>query len=501
MNTFDPNVFPRVSVPFASTPRAFSRGRFCKTFPFRPVFLALLFALCLPGFAHADTLVWHKNQDRVDADIKSWDVRELLEHVAADTGWHIYLDPGAIRPVSAKFKALPSNDALHALLGDLNYLILPQADGPSELFVFRTSRGQATRLIVAPKKIAKPIPNELVVILKPGSKTKIEDLARALGAKIIGRMDGQNAYLLQFPDDAATQAARTSLADNPDVASVDVNYPVDAFPAPDVSDSTSPDLKLNPVTNNGPCQLIIGLIDTPIQPLPASYAPFVKPAISVVGPNQIPATTLTHGTAMAETIVDGVASKSSAGTPAQSSDGPATVLSTVKTTSVQILPVDVYGNSETTTTFDVAHGIQTAIDNGATMLSMSLGSTGSSQVLQNVISQAAQLGIPMFAAAGNEPVTTPTYPAAYPGVIAVTASDPSGGIASYANRGSFVQMIAPGDNIVPFDGQNYLVEGTSTSTAIVAGMAAGMADAAHACADQAAALLQKSAPTSSAIGH
>ncbi|HXC97750.1 MAG TPA: hypothetical protein VN048_00305, partial [Verrucomicrobiae bacterium] len=124
--------------------------------------------LCLPGFAHADTLVWHKNQDRVDADIKTWDVRELLEHVAAATGWHIYLDPGAIRPVSAKFQALPSNDALHALLGDLNYLIIPQANGPSQLYVFRTSRGQATRLIVAPRKTAQPIPNELIVTLKPG---------------------------------------------------------------------------------------------------------------------------------------------------------------------------------------------------------------------------------------------------------------------------------------------------------------------------------------------
>ena len=469
MNTLHEKAIPRLSAPFI---------RFCKIVP-------LLWAmLCLPGLAHADTLVWHKNQDRVDADVTSWDVHELLEHVAAATGWHIYLDPGAIRPVSAKFQALPSNDALHALLGDLNYLILPQPNGPSQLYVFRTSRGQATRLIVAPKKKAQPIPNELIVTLKPGSKTKIEDLAKALGAKIIGRMDAQNAYLLQFPDQASTDAARASLADNPDVASVDFNYPVDTYPAPDVSQSTSPDFKLNPATNNGPCQLIIGMIDTPlsVQSLPPSYAPFVKTPISVVGPNTIPSTTLTHGTAMLETILPAVQSKSPTGS-----------------SSVSILPVDVYGNSESTTTFDVAHGIQTAIDNGATMLSMSLGSTGNSQVLQNVISQAAQLGIPMYAAAGNEPVTTPTYPAAYPGVVAVTASDPSGGIASYANRGSFVQLIAPGDNIVPFDGQNYLVEGTSTSTAIVSGTAAGLADSAHVCADQATALLQKSASPSSAI--
>jgi len=466
MNTFGPNVFPRFFAPFV---------RFCKIVP-------LLVALCLPGFAHADTLVWHKNQDRVDADVKSWDVRELLEHVAAATGWHIYLDPGAIRPVSAKFKALPSTDALHALLGDLNYLILPQTNGPSELFVFRTSRGQATRLIVAPKKTAKPIPNELIVTLKPGSKTKIEDLARALGAKIIGRMDAQNAYLLQFPDDASTQAARASLADNPDVAAVDMNYPVDAPPTPDVSQANGPDLKLNPMSNTGPCQLVIGLIDTPVQPLPSADAPFLNPAISVAGPNQIPATTLTHGTAMAETILDALQSKSAGGA-----------------SSVKILPVDVYGNNETTTTFDVANGIVQAVNGGANILNLSLGSTGDSTYLHSIITQVSQQGVAIFAAAGNEPVTTPTYPAAYPEVTAVTASDPSGGIASYANRGSFIKMIAPGDNVVPFDGQNYLVEGTSTSTAIVSGMAAGLADAAHVCADQATALLQKSASASSAL--
>jgi hypothetical protein len=446
---------------------------------------ALLCALCpllFPSSARADTLVWRQKQDLVSADVNSWDVRELLEHVAATTGWQIYLDPGAIRPVSAKFKDLPSTDALHALLGDLNFLILPQTNGPAQLFVFRTTRGQATRRIAPAKKIAVPVPNELVVTLKPGSKTKIEDLARALGAKIIGRMDAQNTYLLQFPDAASEDAARTSLTDNPDVASVDYNYPMDAPPPLDATDSTSPSLKLNPVTNSGPCQLVIGLIDTPVQTqsLPANYAPFLKPPISVAGPNSRSPKTLTHGTAMLETIMDSLQAKSQNGT-----------------TSVTVLPVDVYGNSETTTTFDVANGIVQAINGGATILNMSLGSTGNSSVLQNVISQASQQGIAMYAAAGNDPVTTPTYPAAYPGVVAVTASDSSGGIASYANRGSFVQIVAPGDNVVPFDGQNYLVEGTSTSTAIVSGMAAGLADAAHDCADQATSLLKQSAGNAS----
>ena len=75
---------------------------------------------------------------------------------------------------------------------------------------------------------------------------------------------------------------------------------------------------------------------------------------------------------------------------------------------------------------------------------------------------------------------------------AVTASDRSGQIAPYANRGSFSDMMVNGDNVVGYNGLSYLVEGTSTSTAFASGMAAGLADSAHACADQAQGLLQKS---------
>jgi hypothetical protein len=448
------------------------------------IVLAIVLWLACSGPTLADSLVWHKQQDQVDADIKTWDMRELLENVAASTGWHIYLDPGAIRPVSAKFKALPSNQALQALLGGLNYLIIPQTNGVTELYVFRSSRGQATRLIAPVAKKAQPIANELVVTLKPGSKTKIDDLAKALGAKVIGRMDSQNTYLLQFDDQASTDAARTELASNPDVASIDYNYPVDPPPAADLADASGPNLKINPVTNSGNCQLVIGLIDTPVQmqSLSPNITPFLDPPISVAGPNSIPPTTPTHGTFMVNNIYDALAATSSNGS-----------------SPVKILSVDVYGNSPTTTTFDVANGIVQAVNNGANILNMSLGSTGDSQLLQNVINQASQQGVTMFAAAGNTPVTTPTYPAAYSGVVAVTASGPNGGIASYANRGSFVQVIAPGDNVVPFDGENYLVEGTSTATAIVSGTAAALTANAGDCANQAAALLEKSANPSGPI--
>ena len=105
----------------------------------------------------------------------------------------------------------------------------------------------------------------------------------------------------------------------------------------------------------------------------------------------------------------------------------------------------------------------------------SLGSDGNSPFLQKVIQSAHKDGVIFLAAAGNEPTTGPVYPAAYPEVVAVTAGDRKGEIASYANRGSFVDVAAPGTSIVYYNDQAYLVSGTSAATAYVSGLTAGVA--------------------------
>jgi len=71
------------------------------------------------------------------------------------------------------------------------------------------------------------------------------------------------------------------------------------------------------------------------------------------------------------------------------------------------------------------------VNHGATVLNMSLGGAGDSAILDDIIQQALAKGIVIFAAAGNQPVSTPTYPAALPGVNAVTALGAPGQLASY----------------------------------------------------------------------
>jgi hypothetical protein len=197
-----------------------------------------------------------------------------------------------------------------------------------------------------------------------------------------------------------------------------------------------------------------------VQPLGANLDKFFLAKISVAGEANLDSTSPTHGTSMAETVLRSLQSV------------------TKGSTSAQILPVDVYGPNESTTTWNVANGIVQAVNGGANVINLSLGGTGDSSVLRDLVKSVSDRGIPIFAAAGNEPVATPFYPAAYAGVTAVTAVE-QGKIASYANFGSFVDVAAPDSSVVYFGNQPWFVRGTSASAAYVSGLAAGLADVTH----------------------
>lgn len=113
---------------------------------------------------------------------------------------------------------------------------------------------------------------------------------------------------------------------------------------------------------------------------------------------------------------------------------------------------------------DVAEGIIWAADNGADIMNISLrawtGGSDPPQVLTAAVEYAAQQGVLMIAAAGNS--VTPyadlpiDYPAAYPQVMAVTATTKCNELHPYSNYstafdqffGIEVDVTAPGDDVV-----------------------------------------------------
>jgi hypothetical protein len=335
-----------------------------------------------------------------------------------------------------------------------------QTNGSSRLYIFTTRMENATQPVLNDKPVTaakqRHVANELIVKLKPGAD--IDALARSLGAKVIGRDEKLGIYRLQFGDAAATDAALAQLQNNSEVAAVDYNYIFDPPPAPQAIENAPvgpPRLTLDSSTPGDPCNPVIGSIDTQVQSLGSQLDQFVLKPVSVVG-NDIPAPAgLTHGTAMLSTMLAG-ASQASGGH-----------------SSIKILPVVVYDSTETTTSWNVALGIQMAVDNGATVLNLSLGGASDSAVLDDIVQQALAKGIVIFAAAGNTPVSAPTYPAAIPGVNDVTALSQPGQLAAYADFSPQVDMALPGTSVVYLGTQAYVVQGTSPATAYATGVAAG----------------------------
>lgn len=431
----------------------------------------LLLLCCLGAsapLAAADSLVWKVRQDRVDAEIEAWPLARVLETITAATGWQVYVEPGTEHAVTAHFQQLTANAALLRLLGELNFALLPQANGPSQLFIYRHSVSDATQLVRAgrdfgpPAGTKKPIPDEVIVRLKHGAKGRIDALSKRLAAEVVGRLDAVDAYRLRFKDEAAARRARAELESDGDVASTESNFPITPPAAFDpLPMSSGSRLSLTPDITPSADGVVVGLIDTAVQANSGALGGFLQPGVSLYPDYQPPADGITHGTAMAETILDGVSRLLQ-----EQSGGSQRV-------ALSILPVDVYGGNEMTNSFDVARGLYEALNRHANVINMSLGSESDSALVRSLIQDATKRGVLVFAAAGNTPVTTPMFPAADPGAIAVTAGDASGTIAPYANRGSFVDAMAPGTNVVHFADRAWLGTGTSFSTGWVSGWAAG----------------------------
>jgi serine protease len=109
----------------------------------------------------------------------------------------------------------------------------------------------------------------------------------------------------------------------------------------------------------------------------------------------------------------------------------------------KLMPVKVLSGKGWGTMADVAEGIRWAADHGAQVINLSLGSSQKSGVVHKAVQHALAKGVVVVAAAGNSGGSV-GYPAAYDGVIAVSATDKNDAIAWFSSRGPEVTIGAPG---------------------------------------------------------
>lgn len=140
-----------------------------------------------------------------------------------------------------------------------------------------------------------------------------------------------------------------------------------------------------------------------------------------------------------------------------------------------VLPIRVLGNSGSGVSSDLASGIVYAVDHGAKVLNLSVGVSGTDATLTAAVAYAASNGVLMVAAAGNSgPLASPPSPASDDNTLAVAAIDDTDNPASFSQSGSYIDIAAPGVDIIgrSNDGQYYLWSGTSMATPLISGLAA-----------------------------
>ena len=150
----------------------------------------------------------------------------------------------------------------------------------------------------------------------------------------------------------------------------------------------------------------------------------------------------------------------------------------VKIMAVKFIDEDGYGTYN-----DAEDAFYYAVNNGADVISNSWGKNDYSQSMQDAIDYAYSQGVIIVASAGNDNTNSPHYPADSNHVISVAATDSNDQKASFSNYGDWVDIAAPGVDVLslraagtsagkPYDSYTTIMSGTSMSCPHVSGACA-----------------------------
>ncbi len=207
--------------------------------------------------------------------------------------------------------------------------------------------------------------------------------------------------------------------------------------------------------------VIVALLDTGVDDTHPDLTEKTLQGYNFVDDNAITDDVNSHGTACAGIIIgNGKNSDSARGV------APAAYL----------LPVKVMDDNGKGNSFAVIEGIVYAVDRGAKVINLSIGTAGDSKILREAIDYAIKKGAVVIAAAGNDGKETTLLPAGYEDVICVGAIDGRKSHAPFSNFGDKIDVVAPGVAVyttAPDNGYKSFT-GTSAAAPFVSGAVAAL---------------------------
>jgi type VII secretion-associated serine protease mycosin len=306
-------------------------------------------------------------------------------------------------------------------------------------------------------------PSSVLVRFKPAASAAARERALSQrGARVTSATAG--GFVRATGTDAIALLAR--LRQDPAVESVTLDYRRRLAATPNDAQYAASQAYLKTVRldkawdlGKGATTEVIAVVDTGVLTTHPDLTGRTVAGYNAVAPGTAPTDTNGHGT-----MVAGIAAANTNNTV-----GIAGAAWTAR-----VMPVKVFGPDGTALDSDVAEGIVWAADHGARIINLSLGGPAESEVLHDAVRYAIGKGAVVVAAAGNTGDGTPLYPAAYPEVLTVSATDHNGTFTDFSSWGSWVDVAAPGMKITSTTlGNAYAVgSGTSFAAPIVAGIAA-----------------------------